>query len=183
MKYKKGIILATVILFVIAHSGSVMAFMYQRLGFMENTFVPASVSCVAEEKMENNIKTSITVKNTGNVDAYVRVRLVSYWVDDNGAIVALPCETPKVNTNGGWIADAKNDTYYCTTPLSPYDSSLKNATSNLLSNGAITLKTKDGYRQVVEVFAEAIQANPTTAAAESWGVTINGNAITAVPNA
>ena len=47
---------------------------------------------------------------------------------------------------------------------------------NLL--GSSIILAKDGeYLQVVDVFAEAIQANPTTAVRDSWLVNISGSEI------
>jgi hypothetical protein len=50
-----------------------------------------------------------------------------------------------------------------------------------LNGQKLTLVSKNGYKQVIEVFAEVIQANPAQAAQEGWGVTITNNQINSAP--
>ena len=178
MKLKKGWILAIVILLVAAAvSGSAWAYMIKRTQTEQNDFTPAMVRCELHEVKNANTtqKTSIKVENTGNVDAYLRVRLVSYWVDGTGAIVSKPSQMPTVTLGLGWRAGS-NNTYYYQIPVAP------GATTSEMLGSAITLTTADGYVQVVEVFAEAIQAQPTGAVTGSWGVSLNSSGhITAAP--
>lgn len=132
------------------------------------------------ETFKDNQKPSITVQNTGKVDAYLRVRLVTYWVNDAGEIVAKPSMDLTVDVADGWLEDKDNDTYYYQHPVKPGES-----TDDLLKE-VITLETEDGYNPVIEVFAEAIQAEGTTdvgnvpAVTDAWGVTITDGVITAV---
>lgn len=175
MKSKKNlkkILLALLAVSIIAAIGATAAYMFKTSDKAQNNFVPAKVTCKVEEVFDEaaGIKKSVKAQNTGNIDAYLRVRLVSYWVDDNGDIVGKPSEipTPEYNT-AAWDYDEKNFTYYCKTPIAP-----NGLTPELLANDAqivlqtSTLDDKPVY-QVVEVIAEAIQANPKTAAEEAWG--------------
>lgn len=178
MRLRKSLILALLLLLAISTAGgSVVAYMVKRTQFKENTFTPAVVTCELHEvkNADTTKKTSITVENTGNVDAYLRVRLVSYWVDDAGDIVSKPSQVPVFTPGPGWMAGSDN-TYYYQMPVSP-----GNSTYELLGS-VITLTSAEGYRQVVEVFAEAIQAQPASAVTGSWGVTLNGSGyITSAP--
>lgn len=153
-------------------SGSVVAYMIKRTQFQENTFTPAVVTCELHEvkNADTTRKTSITVENTGNVNAYMRVRLVSYWVDPaTGAIAAKPSPDVSFTPGSGWVAGSGGNTYYYQAPVAPGD------TTNELLGSEITLTSLDGLVQVVEVFAEAIQAQPTTAVTDSWGVTLGSS--------
>lgn len=152
-------------------SGSVVAYMVKRTQFKENTFTPAVVTCELHEvkNAETTRKTSITVENTGNVNAYMRVRLVSYWVDPaTGAIAAKPSPVVSFTPGSDWVAGSGN-TYYYQAPVAPGDTTYE------LLGSAITLTSLDGLVQVVEVFAEAIQAQPTTAVTDSWGVALSSS--------
>ena len=173
MKSKKRFYIATAVLLVAALCGTAVAFMIKESGSRTNTFEPAFVSCEVEEKVEDNIKNSITVKNTGNIDAFIRVRIVSYWVDKDGKIVAKPSEPVLLKTDtNNWIADKDNQTYYCIKPVKAEES-----TVNMLNSG-YTLQTEGDYRKVVKVFAEAIQSNPKYAVHQAWPyveVDSNGN--------
>ena len=158
-------------------SGSVVAYMVKRTQFKENTFTPAVVTCELHEvkNADTTKKTSITVENTGNVNAYMRVRLVSYWVDPaTGAIAAKPSPVVSFTPGLGWVVGSGN-TYYYQAPVAPGDTTYE------LLGSAITLTSLDGLVQVVEVFAETIQAQPTTAVIDSWGVNLSssGNVISA----
>lgn len=149
--------------------GTVFAYMFRRTEYKDNEFTPANVACKVVEEFNGVRKASIQVQNTGNIDAYLRVRLVSYWVDADGKIVAKPSAMPEINMAAGWIKGA-NNTYYYETPVSP-----TKQTTSLLSSPITLEKDENGYMQVIEVFAEAIQSEPLSAVIGSWGVTVDSN--------
>ena len=154
---------------LLAIAGSVGAYMRKQTGTMENTFVPAQVSCEVDEAFAGNIKTYIAVKNTSTIDAYLRLRMISYWIDANGDILAKT--SPPINvpydTDNWFVVD---DIYYYKHPVEPGASTL-----DLLQDEKEILVTadNDGNRQVIEVFAEAIQSLPEDAVESSWGVKVN----------
>lgn len=156
--------------------GTVIAYMFRQTEYEDNQFSPSEVSCKVEEEFDGKEKTNIRVKNTGNIDAYLRVRLVSYWVDAEGNIVAKPSEKPSFELAAGWVSGSDN-TYYYQSPVEP-----EALTPNLLSSALELKKDDDGYLQVVEVFAEAIQSEPENSVTSAWEVTLDtdGN-ITAAP--
>ena len=133
------------------------------------------VDCEVQEKIDSPLtkKESIIVEDTVNIDAYLRVRFVSYWVRVNDAtggkeIVSKPSEMPEFEISEKWIL-GKNNTYYYKTSVSP-----KDFTEELLAPGAvIQLAEEDGYRQVIEVFAEAIQSKPSSYVENSWNVIVD----------
>lgn len=162
------LILALVLL---ALCGTTFALMLRQTDALDNRFEPAVVSCEVEESYTHPTKSSIKVKNTGNIDAYLRLRLVTYWVNGKGEIVFGKADMPTITLCDGWIAGADN-TYYYTTPVTPVTPD--NLTGELLSS-AITL-TQDAENdryQVIEVFADAIQSEPEKAVTGSWGVTLS----------
>ena len=176
MKRKMIAVLSLVLIAgLVAVSDFADAYMRKTTEEVDNTFIPAYVACVVDEDFADNKKTSITVKNTGNIDAYIRVRLGSYWIDESAAIVSKSSEIPTFTTASEWIRDEGNYTYYYTKKVAP------DAFTTTLLNSAITLRLSyEGYRQVVEVFAEAIQAEPDEAVTDSWNVTIADDVITSV---
>ena len=158
------ILLALSLLLTVTMVGSVFAYMFHRTETVTNQLKPAVVSCAVEEKFAENTKDSINVRNTGNIDAYLRVRLVTYWVDSEGNIVAEPSLMPTISCNNGWLKGSGN-TYYYSSPVAPGET----PTRNLLSNPITLVTTNEGkYRQVIEVFAEAIQAKPAGAVEDAW---------------
>lgn len=154
--------------------GTVYAYMFMRTQEETAAFAPAVVSCsVSEDPFYGTTKSGITVTNTGNVDAYLRVRLVTYWIHgegENAGKVAAESSPalPMLPINDGWIRGGDN-TFYYESPVEPYE------VIPSLFSGSITLGQKDGLKQVIDVFAEAIQADPAAAVIDSWDVTLDSS--------
>ncbi len=176
-------VLLVVILLVVTSTAMLLAYYLRDGGSLMNIFKTEQVSCTVEEVFVNNVKSDIKVKNTSTVDVYIRVRLVSYWKTPSGKITGKTSETPNLTEGrlgAGWMADEANDTYYYTKRVA-----VNGTTPDLLKEGAtIELKNTDGYIQVIEVLAEAIQAdgerNNKLAVEEAWGVTVAEGIITKV---
>lgn len=173
-------LLITVILLLLGIS-FVGAYMRKQTAVAENEFVPATVSCEVEETFNaiSNRKTSVKIKNTGKIAAYLRLRFVSYYVDSNGDILFE--SSPSVTftyDNTCWIKSNDGCTYYYKMPVEP-----KDITKELLTSDIILGKDANGNRQVVEIFAEAIQSEPDQAVTNSWKVTLDaeGKNIVAAP--
>ena len=165
--------------------GSVNAYMRKQTEVVENVFTPAVVTCKVVESFANKVdKTDVAIQNTGNIDAYLRLRFVTYWIDSHGDIIFDESKTLVVNNNTAddeskvlrvdydttnWIL--KDDIFYYIHPVAPGA-----VTTDLLKPDAkITLTTLNGHKQVVEVFAEAIQRLPKDAVEESWRVKVGAD--------
>ena len=169
---KARILLVSVLLILGIGIGATAAYLMNHTGSVTNTFTPAKVDVEVEERFEDNVKTNIGAKNTSNVKAYVRITLVEYWMKGND-IVAKPegGDVDKAEHNDGWIV--KDGIYYYTQPLAPN-------TSAPAALDEVTVTIPDGYTYHLDVHAEAIQAEPTTAVSEAWDVTLDGTTITGV---
>lgn len=179
---KIGLLILIIVFLMAAACGTVFAYMYKQTAYKDNQFITAVVSCQVEEVTDATVteKSSIKIRNTGNIDAYLRLCLVSYWVTmneetGNWEIAAKPSEMPEVSLAEGWIRGS-NNIYYYKNPVAP-----EALTEELLASRMV-LAEEDGYLQVVEVFAEAIQSKPANAVVDSWHVELDesGN-ITKVP--
>lgn len=157
--------------------GSVGAYMRKQTPVLENDFTPAVVSCKVDENVENNRKTSIKVKNTGTIESYLRLRLVTYWMVENESDGKRDVTLKSSNVldffynTSDWIKDG--DTYYYKKPVLPGAS-----TEELLGSSEgirLNYNSVDQSYQVIDVFAEAIQSLPENAVEESWGVTLDDN--------
>lgn len=171
MKSKRILmVFVAIVLLVTAITVPVAAYMIKKTGSFESDFTPATVECKVNETFENLVKASITVTNKGDIDAYVRVKLVTYYVGEDGNVLANKTATIADFTLGdGWLKGS-NNTYYYKTKVGA------NGTTNNLLGMSITLANG----QVVVVLAEAIQADPTDAVTNAWGVTIENGVITSV---
>ena len=182
MKNRKILYVALFILVIAALFPTAMAYMFKQTETIENKLVPAEVSCKVEETFDvnTNLKTSVTVKNTSNITAYIRVRVVSYWQDSKGNIVARKSKMPEFEVSDNWIKVEEYDTYYYKLPVEAGAE-----TSEFLKEGSVITLAQETeeddtgvtytYNQVVEIFAEAIQSLPVDAVTKSWKVTLGQN--------
>ncbi len=78
-----GLVVALVLIFCMAVGGT-YAWLTSSSLLIKNTMEPGRVPIVIEEEKGGGEKTSILVKNTGNIVAFIRVAVVSNEVDENG---------------------------------------------------------------------------------------------------
>ena len=182
----KNLLIAAATLCIAAAVGLTLAFMFKKAE-KTNRFIPAKVSCAVREKTDGSEvtgiaavgseKSDIRVENTGNVKEFIRLRLVSYYVDANGDIVGtVSSQYPTLSLKNGWIAGA-NHTYYYRFPVKP--GGMTEILCEPFSLGHTQLENGTTVYQVIEVIAEAVQAEPSDAAQEVWGVTVENGVVTA----
>lgn len=181
----KHLLIAAAALCIIVAVGLTFAFMFKKAE-KTNRFIPAEVSCAVREKLDNNEvtgtaavggeKADIRVENTGNVKEFIRLRLVSYYVDSNGDIAGtVSSQYPTLSLKNGWIAGA-NHTYYYPFPTDP--GGMTGILCEPFTLGQTQLENGTMVYQVIELIAEAVQAEPSDAAQEVWGVTVENGIIT-----
>lgn len=175
-------LLLSFLLILTVSVGGTLAYLSAQTGPVVNTFTPSHVDCEVDEIFNNNVKTSIKVHNTSDIEAYIRVKLVSYRVNSAEQHIG---GTAPVNfaLADGWFE--YDGFYYHTRPVDANDNNDSNTsdsdlTLNLIADGySIVLTEKypdsDGGKQVVEVMAEAIQSKPVDAVKEAWGITVDSN--------
>ena len=164
---KTALILSLCLIFALA-VGTTFALLKASTAPVENTFTAAKSGTDIVEKLDGNQKKSIIVKNTGTAVSYVRVKLVMNWVSGDGkTISAEPVNiTPSITDN--WFL--KDGIYYYKTPVAA-----KDFTTNLLQTPITQDAAPEGYHLEVTVLAESIQAAPSKAVTDSWGVGVDSN--------
>lgn len=131
---------------------------------IKNIFQKTDVPNDIVENFDGEVKESITVKNEGNIAAYIRLRLVSYRVDDDGNRIGGTAQIPAFAPANGWFQ--VGDYYYYPDSVEP-----EGFTLNLLPSGGIQLQTYtdvDGGKQVIEVISESIQSVPESTVEQTW---------------
>lgn len=162
------LVVAAVLVVCIGVAGTLM-FLVDKTSEVTNTFEPANVKCQVEESFDTKVKKNVNVKNTSNIDAYIRVKLVTYRVNDKGEKIGGTATIPDFAPGAGWFA--KDGFFYYNKPVAPG----QKPAANLIGDSGIKLleyTDADGGRQVVEVMAEAIQSVPTSVVADKWKVTV-----------
>ena len=169
------VVLSLILLLALAVGGTV-AWLSAQAPEVTNTFTPATVTCEVEEEFDKNtgVKTDVNVKNTSDIDVYIRVKLVTYRTNDAGQHIGGTAELPAFTLGENWVE--KDGYYYYTLPVAPD----KTPAANLADKMTLTASydDADGGKQALDVMAEAIQSAPEEAVADAWGVQIAPGSVT-----
>lgn len=169
-----AMVIATALLLALAISGTV-AWLTTKGAPITNTFNPSKVACEVTESFDGTVKSSVNVKNTGDIDAYIRVKLVTYRVNDQGQHIGGTATLPNFTLGANWVEFG--DYYYYTLPVEAGKTPATNLTDSMTLTAEYT--DADGGHQSIDVMAEAIQSVPAKAVGEAWGVTISEGRVTA----
>ena len=153
-----------IILVVVMTIGGTVAFLMDSTESVVNKFTPASSGITIEEKVKENCKTEIAVKNTGDTGAYIRVSLVANYYDENGNITGGAAVPDFTLNSEKWFL-GNDGYYYYKQPIAAND-----VTDNLLASES-KMQLED--KMQVTVLAQSIQASPTSVVHDKWGVTVN----------
>ena len=162
-----------------AVSGS-LAWLTSTPGPVVNEFIPGEVTIQVDETFDDGhtTKQNVSIKNTGNVPAYIRVALVPAWVDDEGNIAAKPaslelnddCNIAWGKDGSGYEADwfiGSDGFYYCKTVIEP------GASTPILIKSCTVKGEEHEYDFELQVIASAVQSLPTTTVETVWPVVVN----------
>lgn len=144
-------------------------------GVLVNEFGFGSVTPSVDERVDNDVKSDVAVKNSGSAPAYLRVAVDIYWQDQNGARLwdepvagtdytiewGVVSDASATNSASSWVV-ATDGFYYWTSPVAPMDK-----TGVLIKS--VSEKKADGKNLVVDISTQAIQSTPDDAVAEAWG--------------
>lgn len=163
---KQFTVLACIAVLLTGLVGSSLAWLMADTNPVINEFEPGEVPPTIHEKMNGNIKSNISIVNTGNVPAYIRAKLVFTWQDAEGHILGqVPVVNEDYQMSGigkGW--EPNSGYYYFTSKVEPGES-----TGVLCGSIEQTgVNPAHGYTLHVEVLSESIQAEPVKAVQEAW---------------
>ena len=157
-------------------SGGTIAYLFSVTPPAKNEFTPAVVSCEVEEKFENNLKTEVAVKNTGNTDAYIRATVVATFIKTDGSVYfKAPVEGVDYKLTLGsdkWIKGSDGFFYY--TEKVAFGSS----TEMLISSAESLNTAPEGYELSLQIVASALQSDPETVVSEVWGAQASDGKLT-----
>ena len=162
---KPGALLLTLVLLALALTGATLAYLITHTDPVPNRFTPAHVSCTVTEDFDGTTKKNVNVTNTGDIDAYLRVKLVTYRVNDDGQHIGGTAAIPAFTPGDGWVA--YGDYYYYTYPVAPEATPADSLAERIELTENYT--DVDGGHQSIDVIAEAIQAGPEAAVKAAWG--------------
>ena len=165
---KTALILSLCLIFALA-VGTTFALLKANTDPVTNTFTAAKSGTDIVEELDGNQKKSIVVKNTGTAVSYVRVKLVMNWVDADNNVSAEPVNIDVKYDTTKWFE--QDGIYYYKMPVAA-----NGETTNLLKTPITEPADKpEGCHLEVTVLAESIQAAPSKAVTDSWGVRVDNN--------
>ena len=177
MRKSVATVLSLLIILTVSVGGT-LAYLITHTDPVRNQFTPSYVACQVTEDFDGKTKSNVNVTNTGDTEAYIRVKLVTYRVNDKGDHIGGTAEIPGFKPGTNWVK-YYDGYYYYTKPVAPG----KSPATELIDESGITLSgtyaDADGGKQVIEVMAEAIQSGPAEAVGNSWGVSISEGRVTA----
>lgn len=163
--------------------GGTVAFLSTRTDSKENTFTPSEVTCEVTEIFNNNVKSQVAVKNTGDTTAFIRAAINVTWMSNQDAAnQTVSAKVPVKDTdysiifakNTNWIQGA-DGYYYYQLPVDPQGSTgVLIEECKLQENASVP----DGYHLSVEIVASAIQSAPYSVVQSMWHVTVEDGKIT-----
>lgn len=161
-------LLVSMVLLVVGAVSGTIAYIITQDGPVVNEFVPAKVPCEVEENFDGQVKSNVQIQNQGNIDAYVRAKVVITWQDKEGNVAAQVPETGDYTieyaNDGKWFQ--KDGYWYCSEAVAP------GAKTPVLIQECkpVEEKVPAGYYLSVEILAESIQSSPDNAVSEAWGI-------------
>lgn len=156
---KQFVLLASIAVMLVGIIGGTLAYLTTSSGSVVNTFTPGNVDIEVDEPGWNDggsVKSNVSIKNVGNVDAKIRAMIVVTWQKDGVIYPEAPVAGVdyeiKDLTGADWTQVGAWYEYGPT--VAP-----NNATTYLFTSCTpVAENTPKGYHLVVDVIAEAIQA-------------------------
>lgn len=186
MKMRKSIaLMVSLILVLTVTVGGTLAYLIAKSGPVENIFNPSKVTTEVNETFDGNVKTNVSIRNTGDIDAYIRAAVVVTWQKYNeetgkydvyGTVPVKGTDYEisynlgdQANHEGKWILGS-DGFYYWPSLVEPGE------TTGVLikSAAASTPAPAEGYTLCIEILGSGIQAEGVDEAGKSpielaWG--------------
>lgn len=166
----------SVIALVVCIVGASLAYLFTKSTGITNTFTPTKVTTDIVEELDKGVKESVKIKNSGDIEAYIRAKVVVTWkaTDGSGNVYGqMPVKgtdyTVSYNTTDWFEVDG---IWYYKQPVAA-GSTTKNLLTDMKKVEGVTVP--DGYDLSVEIIAEAIQSQPRTTVTEAWKVYVDTN--------
>ena len=160
------LLLVSLVLLLALAVGGTVAWLNTSTTPVENTMIPGNVPITINETFNGATKSEVSVTNTGNIDAYIRVAIVANAVDENGNIIAGTAPSYVVNTDY-WQLLEDDGYYYYKGAVAPGETTAALFTDPVTVTGELN------------ILAESIQVlggiDGETASVYAWGHSFDGN--------
>ena len=165
MRNRAILVIAVAALVCALGAAGAVAFLIDTTKEVKNTFDPSKVTCEVKELGWTDgasVKENVSVTNTSNIPAYIRVALVANYADADGNLSPVnPAYTLIWNENDWYLA--ADGYYYCKNAVAPGED------TPVLIRSCSAAGVPAGYHFELQVIASAIQSAPFDAVSEAWG--------------
>lgn len=167
---KQSLLLISITMLLLISVGFTIAFLLDYTSDVKNLFNPTEVTCEVNEDWEEGglIKENVSIKNTGDVDAYIRAEIVVTWQNEQGEVLAIKPENEidywlELTQDLKWDLETTDGYYYYTSVVPSINDSATSEdqtfTSALINKCEVLQDAPtEGYTLHVEIIASAIQA-------------------------
>lgn len=165
------ILLVSLVLVLGAVIGGTLGYLTSQVK-VTNTMEPGTINTEIDEELNDNVKSNVTVKNTGNSDAYIRAVVVVTWQNEEGEVYPqVPVAGTDYTITYGTDWENEGQFYYYKGVV-PGGQTTSNLIVSCEPQGN---QAPEGYDLNVEILASAIQSEPADAVKEAWKMQyING---------
>lgn len=164
-KLKKLIVISAVGLMAAVTVGMTVAWIAAQSGTISNAFQKAQMTCEVSETFEEGVKSDVRIKNTGTMEAYIRVALIPVLKEGDN-IIGVSASLSDCDITWGddygtlWVCGT-DGYYYCKVPIEA------NAFTPILIDQCTVDESQMG-RFELQIAAQAIQALPASAVIDVW---------------
>ena len=167
------------ILLLMISVGGTIAFVVTHTSEIRNTFTESVVKCEVDETFKDNVKSNVSIKNTGDTTAYIRAFVNVTWMNESGQVASVSPKSTDYRidySDSGWLKGS-DGYYYYSLPVQP-----NNKTAVLINSCELleTASAPDGYYLSVEIVCSAIQSTPVSVVSNIWHVQLSGDKIVGV---
>ena len=168
------LLVSLLLLLVVTVSGTI-AYLNAKTGELKNVFNPSEVTTYVDETVKDNIKSDVSIKNTGDTTAWIRAAIVVTWQDEKGNVYGqLPVNGKdyemKLNVvdKYGWMK-GDDDFYYWYLPVKSQEEDADDCNTGVLIEKCSHKATApEGYSLTVEIIGSGIQSVPETVFNTEW---------------
>lgn len=152
--------------------GGTLAYIFTSSDPVTNTFIPVTSHITITEKFNDSVKSNVAVKNTGEVDSYIRAKVIVTWQNESGQVYPVsPVEgTHYTIVNGSDWTKAADGLWYYKTSVAPGKAtgSEENEEGYLIKEARWIKECDDtSFALHIEILSQAIQATPAEAV-DKW---------------
>ena len=172
---KSAALLVSLLLLLTVTVGGTIAFLMDSDGPLHNLFTPSKVTTSVDETISGKTKSNVSIKNTGDTDAWIRAAVVITWQDKDGNVygqapVAGEDYTITYDLNNGW-KKSNDGFYYWTSPVAAKNGQTGVLITSCTTENSITVGSGDDavtYYLTVEIIGSGIQNKPANVFNTEW---------------